>query len=34
MLFAAATRRLRAFLEEFRRREIRPRRDLHVAPPR
>jgi creatinine amidohydrolase len=33
LLFAAATRRLSAFLEEFRRREIRPRRDLHVGPP-
>ncbi|HWE64384.1 MAG TPA: creatininase family protein [Chloroflexota bacterium] len=33
LLFAAATRRLSAFLEEFRRREIRPRRDLHGRPP-
>ena len=29
-LFAAATRRLAAFLEEFRQREIRPRHDLHT----
>jgi creatinine amidohydrolase/Fe(II)-dependent formamide hydrolase-like protein len=32
LLFEAATRRLAAFLQEFRRREIRPRRDLHVPP--
>jgi creatinine amidohydrolase len=34
LLFAAAARRLAAFLEEFRRREIRPRRDLHAQPER
>jgi creatinine amidohydrolase len=32
LLFEAATRRLASFLQEFRRREIRPRRDLHVRP--
>jgi creatinine amidohydrolase/Fe(II)-dependent formamide hydrolase-like protein len=32
LLFEAATRRLAAFLDEFRGREIRPRRDLHTQP--
>jgi creatinine amidohydrolase len=32
LLFEAATARLAAFLEEFRQREVRPRRDLHAPP--
>ncbi len=32
LLFEAATARLAAFLEEFRQREVRPRRDLHALP--
>jgi creatinine amidohydrolase len=32
LLFTAATQRLAAFLEEFRQRVIRPRRDMHVQP--
>ena len=32
LLFEAATQRLAAFLDEFRRREIRPRCDLHAQP--
>ncbi len=32
LLYAAATRRCSSFLEEFRRREIRPRHDLHADP--
>ena len=32
LLFDVATARFAAFLDEFRQREIRPRRDLHESP--